>query len=205
MKKSALFNSYIPIISLLMIVTGCKLFTPEELIFGTAQINDKNYKDSKMWYWNYHPEAPPLVVRPHFKSFDFHTQLKPETTGLPNYSISFYVDLDIDSIKIGYPYKLGHYKNYNITSYEYWNVVPYFYKNRSNILSTDHNGIAFALVENSEIPISLSGELVIEQIYNKTSICTGYYSLTTSDDAVERLVIKGKFEANLYSSFSISI
>lgn len=197
-----LFQKYIPFALLLISIAGCKRFTPEgeELIFGTATINGKSYKDSQRWYWNYQPEPPGMAIRTKYMSFDFRTQLKPVDAGLPGYSINFYVSIDGDDVKMGYPYKLGHYKKLEVDDFNYWTVMPYYFRNRAQIVPDRKEGIAFALAENSQTPISLEGILVVEKIGSRSNIRTGYYTLTTPEDASIKMDIKGRFEATHYNS-----
>lgn len=180
---------------LLSLMTGCeKELTGYEKIVGTATINGKNYKESTVWAWNYKGYPSSIRLYESYKLFHFIARLYSEKRSEnPSYTINFYISENDMQLKLNHPYKIDFYKELDVESSSWYYVVPYFSENRNEILAEDADGIAYVEVGNTEGPISLKGEFVIEKI-NSPNIAYGYYSLTSSGNDSERFVINGEFE-----------
>lgn len=190
-----------------ILTVSCDLFSSEgrEIIFGKATINEKEYKDTNTWSWNYQPGAPALWIMTHYKWFSFRTILTPPNNNLPNYFIHFFIQEDSNNLRLGHQYKLECYNSeLDIKYFNETVVIPYLDKNKSSFLSKESEGISFIYEPDVNLKpktdtsiISLSGEFVVEEIYEKTGNCVGRYSLRSSRNSKEQLVIEGKFEATL--------
>lgn len=190
-----LLKNCLGIFLLLPFLGGCeKTLKGGEKILGTATINGQNYKESTVWAWNFQGYPSCIEFYENYRLFYFIARLSPEKASAPSYSIDFYVSTDDFQFKINHPYIINFYKDENIDTLYWRDIIPYFAKNASEILNESTEGIAYAVSSDSEKRIPLKGELVIENINPKTNVCHGHYSFSSSENAPEKLVITGKFE-----------
>ena len=174
---------------------GCeKELKGYEKTVGTATINGKDYKESTWWAWNYKGYPSSMILFENYKVFHFMVRLSPEISGEPSYSINFYVYAKNNQFKTNGPYQIDFYKELDVESLYWGDVIPYFSENRDEILDEDADGIAYAISSTSDVPIPLNGELVLESIDSQSKVSHGYYSFTSPENDSERVVIKGKFE-----------
>ncbi|HJH63350.1 MAG TPA: hypothetical protein OIM59_01675 [Bacteroides mediterraneensis] len=195
MKTKHLFGILLLFLFTLPFLVGCeKYLIGGEKILGTATINGQNYKESIIWAWNFQGYPSYLEFNKNYKVFDFIARLSPEKGGNPSYSIIIYVFADDAQFKTNHPYIINSYKDENIDTLYWLDIIPYFARNASEILKESAEGIAYAASSVSEKRIPLKGELVLENINPQTNVCHGYYSFSSSENAPEKLVIKGEFE-----------
>ncbi|NMA73039.1 MAG: hypothetical protein GX963_02520 [Bacteroidales bacterium] len=186
---------FVSVFLLLILMCGCeKELKGYEKIVGTATINGKEYKESTWWAWNYKGYPSSMILMENYKVFHFLVRLSPEISGEPSYSMSFYVYVNDNQFKTNEPYQIDFYKELEVESLYWGDVIPYFSENRDKILVEDADGIAFAISNTSDDPIPLNGELVLESIDFQSKVSRRYYSFTSPENDSERLVIKGKFE-----------
>lgn len=174
---------------------GCdKELKGYEKIVGTATINGKDYKESTWWAWNYKGYPSSMILYENYKIFHFIARLTPEDANNPQYNLHFYISEDGSQFNINHPYKIDFYRELEIKSTYWGDIIPYFSENKNKILSEDADGFAFATSTISEEAIPLKGELILESIDSQSKVSHGYYSFTSPENDSERLVIKGKFE-----------
>lgn len=188
-------KQYFSIFVLLIFMCGCeKELKGYEKTVGTATINGKDYKEATWWAWNYKGYPSSMFLYKNYKTIHFITRLSPKTANEPSYSIHFYV-YDKDSLfNINQPYKIDFYRELEIESTFWGDILPYYSENRSKILSEDADGFAFATSNTIDEAIPLKGELVLESINPQSTVCHGHYSFTSPRNDSDKLVIKGKFE-----------
>lgn len=190
-----LMKNFLGIFLLLPLMGGCeKALKGEEKILGTATINGQSYKESIVWAWNFQGYPSYLELYENYKLFYFIARLSPENRDAPSYSIDFYVSADNIQFKTNHPYIIDFYKDENIDTLYWRNIIPYISKNASAIFNESADGIAYAVSSVSGKRIPLKGELVLENINPQTSVCHGYYSFSSDETVSEKLVIKGEFE-----------
>ena len=95
--------------------------------------------------------------------------------------MSFYVYVNDNQFKTNEPYQIDFYKELEVESLYWGDVIPYFSENRDKILVEDADGIAFAISNTSDDPIPLNGELVLESIDFQSKVSRGYYSFTSPE------------------------
>ncbi len=185
----------ISIFLLLFLMTGCeKELKGYEKVVGTATINGKDYKESTWWAWNFKGYPSSMILFENYKVFHFIVRLSPEISEEPSYSINFYVYAKNNQFKTNEPYKIDFYKELDVESLYWGDVIPYFSENKDKILVEDADGMAYAISSTSENPIPLKGELVLDEIYNESHVCYGHFSFTSPDGNQEKLIINGNFE-----------
>lgn len=190
-----LMKNLLGIFLLLPLMGGCeKALKGEEKILGTATINGQSYKESIVWAWNFQGYPSCIEFYENYKLFYLIVRLSPENRDAPSYSIDFYVPADDFKFKINHPYIIDFYKDENIDTLYWRDIIPYISKKRSEILDESAAGIAYAVSSVSGKRIPLKGELVLENIDQKTNVCHGYYSFSSHETVSEKLVIKGEFE-----------
>ena len=110
---------------------GCeKELKGYEKIVGTATINGKEYKESTWWAWNYKGYPSSMILMENYKVFHFLVRLSPEISGEPSYSMSFYVFVNDNQFKTYEPYQIDFYKELEVESLYWGDVIPYFSENR---------------------------------------------------------------------------
>lgn len=194
-KYRLLMKNFWGIFLLLPLIGGCeKALKGGEKILGTATINGQNYKESIVWGWNFQGYPTCLEFYENYKLFYFITRLSPEKKDNPSYSIDFYISADDFQFRTNHPYIIDSYKDENIETLYWRDIIPYFATNASEILNEGTDGIAYAVSSVSGKRIPLKGELVLENINSQTNVCHGHYSFSSPENALEKLVIKGEFE-----------
>ena len=186
------------ILFMLPLMGGCsKDIKGYEKIVGTATVNGQNYEESTVWAWNYNGYPSDIALFVNYKLFHYLARLSPEKGNSPRYTIYFYASENDKQIKLNHPYKLDFYKELDVESLFWGDVIPYFSENKSKVLTEGSDGIAYAISSDDEI-IPLKGEIVVKEIGPERNVCYGSYSLTSSENDLVPLVIKGEFET-LYS------
>lgn len=174
---------------------GCeKELKGYEKIVGTATINGKDYKESTWWAWNFKGYPSSMRLYENYKIFHFIARLTPKDANNPQYNLHFYISEDGSQFNINHPYKIDFYRELEIKSIYWGDIIPYYSENKNKILSEDADGFAFATSTISEEAIPLKGELVLESINSESKVCHGHYSLTSPENDPDKLVIEGKFE-----------
>ncbi len=190
-----LIRNFLGVLLFLPLLGGCeKALKGEEKIVGTAVINGQNYKESTVWAWNFDGYPSSLEFYKNNKLFYYIARLSPENRDYPSYSINFYISTGDFQFEINHPYIIEFYKDENINTLYWLDIIPYLSKNASEIFSNNTAGIAYAVSSVSDRRIPLKGELILENIYPQTGVCYGSYSLTSDEAISEKLVIKGRFE-----------
>lgn len=199
MKQYKLFlRNYLCIFFLLPFLGGCeKNLIGGEKILGTATINGQNYKESIIWAWNFQGYPSYLEFNKNYKVFDFIARLSPEKGGNPSYSIIIYVSADDFQFKTNHPYIINSYKDENIDTLYWLDIIPYFARNASEILKENAEGIAYAASSVSEKRIPLKGELVLENINPQTNVCHGHYFFLRLKMLLKNLLLKGNLRQRL--------
>ncbi len=186
-----LVKHFVWIFMLPLLMSGCKKeLIGGEKIVGTATINDNDYKEATWWAWNYKGYPSTMRLYTNYNTIHFSARLSPKKESEPSYSIHFYVNVEDNQFNINQPYKIDFYKELEIESTYWGDILPYYSENRNEILSDDADGFAFAISSTSDEPIPLKGELVLESIDRETKTY-GHYSFTSPEN---KLVINGKFE-----------
>lgn len=194
-KYRFVIKHFVWIVMLSTFMCGCeKELKGYEKIVGTATINGKDYKESTWWAWNYKGYPSSMILYENYKILHFIARLSPEISGEPLYSINFYVYAKDNQFKTKEPYQIDFYKELDVESLDWWDVLPYLSENRNNVLNEDVDGIAYAFSNTSDLSIPFKGELVLESIDNQSKVCHGYYSFTSPENDLKGLVIKGRFE-----------
>ncbi|MDR0973263.1 MAG: hypothetical protein LBM61_04690 [Prevotellaceae bacterium] len=180
---------------LLPLIGGCeKGFKAYEKILDTATINGRNYQNSTWWAWNFQRYPMPIELHEIYKIFHYIAQLSPTEGDAPSYNIEFYIYANNAQFKTGNPYLIDIYENETIASSFWIDNIKYISSNASEIFVGNIEGVAYATSSVSENFIPLKGELVLESIDPETEVCHGYYSLSSPENAPDKLVINGKFE-----------
>lgn len=191
----SILKNCLGIFLLLPLLGGCeKTLKGREKILGTATINGQNYKESIVWAWNFQGYPSCIELYENYKLFYFIARLSPEKENNPSYSIDFYVSADDFQSGVKKTYIIKPYKDANLDTLYWRDIIPYFSKNASEILNESADGIAYVVSSVSGKRIPLKGELVLEDINTQTNVCHGYYSFHSSENAPEKLIIKGEFE-----------
>lgn len=177
-------------------MSGCKKeLIGGEKIVGTATINGNDYKEATWWAWNYKGYPSSMILYTNYNTIHFIARLSPKKESEPSYSIHFYVNVKDNEFSINEPYKIDFYKEMEIESTYWGDILPYYSENKGKILSDDADGFAFAISSTSDEPIPLKGELVLESIDRETKTY-GHYSFSSSDN---KFVIMGNLRLYLLS------
>lgn len=192
MKKNRFLVKYFVWIFILAVfMSGCKKeLIGGEKVVGTATINGKDYKEATWWAWNYKGYPSTMRLYTNYNTIYYLARLTPAKESDPSYSIHFYVNVEDNQFNINQPYKIDFYKELEIESTYWGDILPYYSENKDKILIDDADGFAFAISSTSDEPIPLKGELVLESIDRETKTY-GHYSFTSPEN---KLVINGKFE-----------
>lgn len=186
-----LIKHFVWILMLAVFMSGCKKeLIGGEKVVGTATINGKDYKEATWWAWNYKGYPSSMILYSNYNTIHFIARLSPKKESESSYSIHFYVNVEDNQFNINQPYKIDFYKELQIESTYWGDILPYYSENKDKILSEDADGFAFAISNTSDEPIPLKGELVLESIDTETKTY-GHYSFTSPEN---KLVINGKFE-----------
>jgi hypothetical protein len=179
----------------LTLTAGCeKMFIGGEKIVGTATINGEKYKESTIWGWNFRGYPSSIRLLENYKMFHFVVRLSPEESNNFSHTINFYVYEDDAQFKINHPYEIEIYDDLDVESLFWGDVIPYFSNDMNKDLIGNADGIAHATSSSIETFVPLKGKFVLENIDFQTKVCHGHYSLTSSENESEKLVIDGKFE-----------